>query len=198
MLFTFADFHRLTQRIKQKISLMVGRAVLTAIDNSKKSQRLQLVALANEVLGDVERFQEYGLETYPDTNAEVLALFFNGNRDQGIAVCVHDRRYRPTDLAAGEVALYTKEDAGGQHRIHLKSGKEIDVIGDVVSLGKLASAKKTLSNSDLVDAINTLITALNTHVHSGGTGPGGLTGTPGTPFGSLTKANYVTTETQAS
>ncbi len=173
---------------------MIGRAILAAVDNSEKTQKLQVVALYDETITGVERFQEYGLETRPKTDAEVLLAFINGNRDQGIALCVHDRRYRPQDLAEGEVALYTLEDLTTKdHRVHLKTGKAIDIFSTAIKLGA-TSGHKTLCLSDLVDAINTLITVYNTHTHNE---TGAVTLVPNQLQTSLVKATYATSETEA-
>ncbi|OGC76298.1 hypothetical protein A2619_05785 [candidate division WWE3 bacterium RIFOXYD1_FULL_39_9] len=118
---------RLLAPIKRQIYMLIGRAIVSYIDNSKSTQLLQLRLLADEISSNVERFEEYGFTTYPLVNSEALASFVNGNRNHGIILCVHDRRYRPTDLASGEVAIYTHEDLSSpNHRIHLKSGNEIE------------------------------------------------------------------------
>jgi phage baseplate assembly protein V len=97
--------------IKKKIFLLIGRAILTAIDNSGNIQKIQVTALKDETISDVERAQEYGLETYPktDSEAEVIILFLNGNREQGICVKIHDRANRPTGLNEGDVYLYNAD-----------------------------------------------------------------------------------------
>lgn len=129
------DFRRLIEPLKRRIFLLLGRAILTAIDNAGNTQKMQITVLSNETISDVERFQEYGLETYPFTDAEPLAVFLNGNRDHGIVLCVHDRRYRPKDLVEGEAALYTDEDQlTGGCRVHLKRGQIIDVKGKELNL----------------------------------------------------------------
>jgi phage baseplate assembly protein V len=183
MFLRMADFHRTVTKLKHKIFLSVGRGIVSAINNSGKTQRCQLQALANEILAGVDRYQEYGLETFPKTDAEFLAVFPGGNRDQGVIVCVHDRRYRPTNLASGEVMVYTLENVGGDHRIHLKSGKAVEVVGTVVKLGA-SSGHKAVCVEDLIDAFNN-----HTHPETGAT-----TGTPTVP---LVKADYVTQETKA-
>ena len=99
----WTEFQRLTRTMRNKIFLLIGRAILTAINNAEGTQKVQITGLDGETITDIERMQEYGLETYPDIGAEGLGAFINGNRDQGIVIVIHDRRYRPTDLAAGEV-----------------------------------------------------------------------------------------------
>lgn len=123
-----SDWKRLIAPVQRKIFLSLSRAILKAVNNSKKTQKIQIVALSDETITDIERFQEYGFETYPIIDAEAFAAFLNGNRDHGIILCVHDRRYRPTNLAEGEIANYTDEDqSAGGHRIHFKRGQIIEI-----------------------------------------------------------------------
>jgi len=103
---TAQDIFRWLQPLKKKIMLLVGRCILTAINNSEGTQKIQIKGLKNETVTDIERFQEYGFETYPKKDSEALILFINGNRDSGIVACVHDRNYRPKDLSEGDVCVY--------------------------------------------------------------------------------------------
>lgn len=213
---TLKDFKRLIQPIKNKIFLLVGRAILKAINNSEGTQKIQVVALNGETITDIERFQEYGFETYPKTNAEVLCLFFNGNRDHGFAICAHDRRYRPTGLVEGEVVVYTDEDSFSDHRIHFKRNRIIEKKADK-DVENLDTSKtvttpiETHTNSssftvdspqitlgsDSFSAVKNLIdsrfqTLYNNHVHTNGAG-GGNTGTPTTTLTS----SHMTSKTKA-
>lgn len=56
----------------------------------------------------VELPQGYGFASVPETGAELFAVFANGERSAGVALAFDDRRKRPLDLEAGEVALYGK------------------------------------------------------------------------------------------
>jgi phage gp45-like len=177
---TFGDFRRLIEPIKRKIFLVLGRAILKAINNTEGTQKIQVIALADETITDMERFQEYGFETYPLAEAEVAAIFLNGNRDHGIALCVHDRRYRPSDLVSGEVAIYTDEDATTPFRIHLKRGRIVysrtDKNQEVVDTEKYINSPKIVLGSDTWASVRKLIderfqTLFNTHTH-GGIDPG--------------------------
>lgn len=132
-----SDVKRMLAPIRRKLFLLLGRALLAAVDNSEGTQKLQLTLLKDETITGVERFQEYGLETYPKDGAEALAVFLRGNRNQGIVLCVHDRRYRPTYLNEGEVCMYTDEDEPGatqRHRVHLLNNREIEIGGDDINI----------------------------------------------------------------
>jgi phage baseplate assembly protein V len=121
---TLNDFSRLTDVIKRKIFLLLGRALLTAVNNAEKTQKIQVSLLKDETVSDIERFQEYGFETFPKKgSAESIIGFLNGNRDHGIVLCVHDREYRPTDLVEGDTRHY---DYRGNKITCLGTGIEIE------------------------------------------------------------------------
>lgn len=111
------DVERHIAPIRKKIMLLVGRCILAAVNNSEKTQKIQIKGLKGETGTDIERYQEYGFETYPKKDCEVLTLFINGNRDQGVVACVHNRETRPKDLNEGDVCVY---DCNG-NRVWLKS-----------------------------------------------------------------------------
>lgn len=128
------DFAKLTVPIRRKIQLVLGRALLAAVDNSYGTQLLKVDLMADETVSRVERFQPFGFESFPVEGAEVISAFLGGNREQGIALVVHDRRYRPKDLSAGDSAQYSQWDKESGHRVHLyrSNGKlVVRVLGDV-------------------------------------------------------------------
>lgn len=129
------DFNRLLRPLKAKVYRIIGKAIVKAIDNSNSAQKLQITVLKNETVTDIERVQEYGLDTYPKADSQAIILSLNGNRENGVVINVSDRRYRLTNLSEGEVAIYTYEDANaGGHRIHLKSGQEIEINCDTLDV----------------------------------------------------------------
>ena len=127
-------FGRLAAPLKRRVLLMIGRAVVTLIDDARRMQTLQLVALAGETIDGAERFQQYGLSAHPQPGAEALLLTPGGIRQHPIVAAVDDRRYRPRGLAQGEVCLYTDEDGEQTHRIHLARGREIRLIAGASSI----------------------------------------------------------------
>lgn len=161
MMMILPDLRRLLAPLKKRIFLLAGRAILSAVDNAEGTQKLMVTVLNNETINGVERFQEYGFETYPFADSEPFVVFLNGNRDHGFAICVHDRRYRPTDLVEGEAVVYTDEDkAAGDHRVHLKRGKKIDVLGTQIALsGDWGGLRAFIDER--------FISLFNAHVHSG-------------------------------
>lgn len=104
---SFNDLTRFLQPIKRKIFLLIGRAILMAVNPLGKTMKIQVVGLNGETITDVEWIKNYGFDSYPipSLTAEAVIGFVNGNRDQGIALAVGDRELRPT-LAIGEVSMY--------------------------------------------------------------------------------------------
>lgn len=151
--------------LKRKVLLMLGRAIITAVDDSKGFQELKLELLAGESKEGVERMQNYGFTSKPFTDAEALCGFVGGNRSHGVAFVVDDRRYRLKDLEDGEVAIYTDEG----DKIHFKRGNKLEitssdvkVIATSVELGDTAS--EAVLNGE------TFQTFFNNHVHVGNLG----------------------------
>lgn len=114
---------RLLDSIKRKIFLLIGRGVVKTVTPTTGTQGVQVVALDNETISDIERLEEYGFTSVPLAESEAVIGFPNGNRDQGIVLCIGDRRYRPTNLASGEVSVY---DNNGS-KILLKADGSIEI-----------------------------------------------------------------------
>ena len=108
---------------------MVGRAVLTVVDDSTGLQTVQVEGLRGEVIDGAERMQLYGITSYPLKGADAVLLAVGGVRQHSV-VLIDDRRHRPTGLSEGEVCIYSSH---GQ-RIILKANGEIDVMGDKINL----------------------------------------------------------------
>jgi phage baseplate assembly protein V len=138
----------------RRLSMLAARAVVRLINNLAARQRLQLELLADELQDDVERAQDCGFTSYPLPGCGASYC---------VAVVVDDRRYRPTDLAPGEVALYTDEG----DRIVLRRGSVIAV---------------TAETRIRVDAPEPEFTGnvriAGTHTHVGVTPGSGVSGTP--------------------
>ena len=214
--------NRILATIKSKIYMMIGHAVVLAVSNKETIdgvekifplQKLEVECLAGDRFTNIERVQEYGLETYPavdntdkntDGYPEAVAVFINGNRDQGIVIKVGDRRYRINNLQEGEVALYTKWNGDptgtdmGDHEIRMKEEKEIAMKAANVTITctedvtiNCANANINCSEDTNIDCVNAAIncsknadidcvtaniTATTNINLDGGSGAGDLTG----------------------
>jgi phage baseplate assembly protein V len=117
-----AAVQKIMAPVMRRVRLMVGLAVLSALNDAHKMQRAQVKLLAGEVRDGADRYQNYGHTSVPLAGAEGVFLAVGGNRDRGVLVAVDDRRYRPTGLAAGESCLYTILDKlGTGHRVYLRA-----------------------------------------------------------------------------
>lgn len=110
-----SDLSRLLAPLFRRLSNMMARGTVAAVNAASKMQALQVRLLAGEVKDGIEHFEPYGFTSHPKTGAEAIGLFFDGDRSHGIVVVVADRRYRLTGLQEGEVALH---DDQGQ-KVHL-------------------------------------------------------------------------------
>lgn len=161
-----------------KMQLMVGRALLLAVDNSGKSQRLRLQFNQDDLADGIGRLQEYGMETNPPVgdSAEVAYMSIGGDRGLTYVIVTQVREFRPVGLAAGEVQIYTKF---GQ-KVYLKADGSIEINAGTHAV-QVTGGDITLSgNVNLKDAggepvmLETIITKLNNHKHIE---TGGTTGT---------------------
>ncbi len=109
--------------MRNRIRLMVGRAVISMVSDAGGIQKLQGQLLAGETQDDMERVQHYGFTSVPLGGAEAVVVFPGGLRDHGLVIAVDDRRYRLKGLQGGEVALY---DDLERHVLLGRSGIEVD------------------------------------------------------------------------
>lgn len=127
-----ANIIRVIEAILKKLFLLIGRGIVKQVNASGKVQRIQITGVKGEIISDMERMQNYGFESYPSTEMEATTLFFNGNRDQGVVICVTDRAVKPITLSENDVLVYDKHG----NTIHCKSTGIVatDKNGNVVEL----------------------------------------------------------------
>lgn len=125
------------------------RGVITLVKAAGAVQLVQMDALAGEQLQDNELMQHYGFTSNPLPGTMAIVLPIGGRTAHGIIVATEHGSYRIKNLAPGEVALYTDEDqAGADHRIILKRGKEIHLVAGASSI-VLTPAGITITTPDL-------------------------------------------------
>jgi len=112
----------LLEKLQRGIRLMIGRAVIASIDDGTGLQRLQLKALADEVMDLRERFQEYGFSSHPHKGAEAVLVSLGGNRTNTVVIAVDDRRYRLKLENEGDVAMYSS----GENYLIMRANGDID------------------------------------------------------------------------
>lgn len=129
--------NKLLTPIQRRLRLMVSRAVIGLVNDSLKTQRLQLTLLEGEVQDGVERFAEYGFTSVPHKSCQAVAVSIGGSRSHLIIIATHDGDSRLKGLAEGEVALY--DDLG--QKVHLtRDGIVIDGAGKPITLQNFSVA----------------------------------------------------------
>jgi len=160
--------------ILNRLANLISRVVLSRVDDSKKMQAVQLTALDGETRENVERVQNYGFTSVPLAGAEGVAVFVGGYRDHGLVVAMDDRRYRPTGLQAGEVALYSS----GGTKVLLKANGDVEITpasGSVKVIGDVLAGTISLKNHTHPHG------GLATNATVGLAGPATITGSTGAP-----------------
>ena len=148
--------------LKRMIMLMIGRCVLTAVDDSGGLQTLQLKIYGRPV-EDVERMQDFGVSSVPMEGFEAIYAHLGGSASHPVVLAVVDRDCRPVDQPAGSTILY---NAFGD-QVRVLDGKVV-VASDEVLLGE--SAVRKLIDERMIDVYNL-------HTHST-TSAGSPTGAP--------------------
>lgn len=137
-------------RFKLAIAQGVGRLI--------GDKKLQAEFMDGEPLDNVFRIEPYGLSYRPKAGCQVYALFPNGDRTNGLALVIGDKRYQMT-LAEGEVGLH--DDLGNW--VHIKRGGVIEV----------KASSKVIADTPLVETtgdlhVNGKITSDNGYYGAGG------------------------------
>lgn len=178
--------------IKRRLAMLAARSVVRLVDDTSDRQTLQVEILKAELRDGIERVQNYGFTSHPQTGCDAIILCAGGAREQSIAIVVDDRRYR-LKLQPGEVAVY--DDLGNfvqllRDRIHAKHTDEIKAEAPTVRVAAtdvIIDATTTTINSDVNVVGNTTFTGTvkangksidDTHKHTGVTAGSGITGTP--------------------
>lgn len=102
---------------------MLARGTVVLANAGKKMQSLQIRLTAGELKDGVEHFEPYGFTSNPLAGAEVLTAFLGGDRSHAVVVVASDRRYRISEVAPGEVVIFTDEG----DKVHFKRGQVIDI-----------------------------------------------------------------------
>jgi phage baseplate assembly protein V len=124
-------FKSMLKPLRERVMLMIAKAVVTMTDDGGGVQRVQMRLLSGETRSAASRFQNYGLSSRPAGQALAVALFVGGGRDHPLVVALEDTAARPRGLRPGEVIVY---DDQGQS-VHLtRDGIVIDGGGRAVTI----------------------------------------------------------------
>jgi phage baseplate assembly protein V len=160
---------------QRRIENLLARGTLTAVNTARKMQRLNVKLLGGEQKQGVEYFDDYGFTSAPLAGAEVLSLFFDGDRSHGVCIRVADRRYRLA-VAAGEVAMY--DDLG--RKVHFtRAGLVVDGASHLVTVKSLVkvrveapSLECTGEIKDLCDTAGKTMSSMRSNYNSHDHNPG--------------------------
>ena len=124
-------FDRLSRELRRRVQLMIGRAVLTVVNDSTPLQTVQVEALPGEIIDGAERFQMYGFTSHPKPGADALVLSVGGIRQHPV-ILIDDRRRRMKEIwPKARSAIYGPED---DQYIKLKADGSIEIKGTRIDL----------------------------------------------------------------
>lgn len=158
-------FSRAVAPLKRKVLLMVGRAIITAVDDSKNIQELQISILADEVQEGVQHFQNYGFRSNPPKQTEAILLSIGGNRDNPVIIASENRNAKSVlpDLAEGESVWYHHLE-----EVYLQwKGKNLE--------GKADKIKIENENNEIISVLSELVQEILDSLTETALGPAPLT-----------------------
>lgn len=168
------DVRRIVEPLHRRVMLMFSRATIERTDDSGSSQRLQVTALTDEVIDNLERCGIYGISSNPVPGAAAVVMFTGGDRSNGVVVSTDDYRYRIHGLKSGEVVIYNNTGT----KILLRSDGNIEISGGNVNVTdsdvNVLSGNINVSNGDVIASG----ISLKNHIHSGVDTGHGNTGSP--------------------
>lgn len=132
------SLNRFVDPLKRRLRLMIARSILDLVDDSGGRQRVQIHRFGGTDGDDmVERFQDYGITSWPHPGGETIDVLVGGNAPHRVVIRCEDRRYRFKVSEEGEVAVY--DDQGQvvwlrRDGVHVKSPKTVRLEGDVVEI----------------------------------------------------------------
>lgn len=142
----------LLEPLRVRVSSMIARAVVRAVSDGHQRQELRVAIMGKDVAARVERFENYGLASYPYPGAGALLVFPQGNPDHPIALVVDDKAKRPQGLVEGEVRVWA---AGGAKvslkpdgTIRIEAPGKVEVVADQVEVS--GAEDVTIDGADLV------------------------------------------------
>lgn len=109
--------------MKDRLLLMVGRAVIRAVNNTPNIQELQLAVMAGESIDRVQSMQHFGFTSNPPVGSEGIVVALGGSRENCIVIATENRKVRFKNTAPGESAIYTDDGT----YIHLKKAGQVEV-----------------------------------------------------------------------
>lgn len=103
---TLDDLQRLLRPLGRRVSTMVSRVVLRAVDDAPGRQEVQAEGFADELHPRVEHFQPFGLRARPPVGSEGIGLAVGGARNHLVVLALSAKDAGNQALDDGDVLLY--------------------------------------------------------------------------------------------
>lgn len=118
-------FNRAIEPFKNRLMLMVNRAVITSTNDSKAIQTVQVKVLAGETKKEVPCIQHFGFSSHAPASSDAIMISVNGNRENSAIIGSENREFRFKSLDEGDAVIYNK---GGKF-VHVK-GENVEMLLD--------------------------------------------------------------------
>lgn len=157
---------QLIEQLKNKIRLIVGRALVEAVNSASGEDGLSIdISLpGGERHTKVPLFQQYGLTSKPNKDSEAVVLFIGGARDNGVAIATQGNASFLPSLDDGEVAMFSEY---GQTIILKKDGS-------IVAKPKFGKSYRIESDVEVTGDIKAFcdgaFITMKNHIHMTGVG----------------------------
>lgn len=148
----------------------VFRGKINLTKSADKIQKVQVSALADETLQDVELMQHFGFTSHPPAGTEALIIPIGGKTSHSVVVATENGQFRVKALKTGEVAIYDQSGSS----IVLKQGKVIDINCTTLNItaptinikGNITQKGSITNNGDVTSSGVSLVG----HTHTGDSG----------------------------
>ncbi len=107
--------------VSRRVRMLATRVTITAVDDSRRIQTVQVSGLEGEDLPDVQRLQQFGFSANPPIGATGLVICIGGSRTNPVVISAEDGSTRVLNLEPGEACVY---NAFGDF-IRLKTSGEV-------------------------------------------------------------------------
>lgn len=153
----------MTADLKRRVMGMIGRGIVKRVNDADGMQLLQIKLSANHLVDDVEHFHPFGHTAVPEVGAECIVWAVGGDRSHLIATVV-DRRKRPKNMTAGQVALY--DSAGNMVKLCNNGTAEVMGNTDYAALASKVDAElvKIAAALSGVAGAGGVLTGANTYI----------------------------------
>lgn len=178
------------RRMLRRIQATIGRGRVTSSRDDGPAQMIQAQLGPLEIRDNTPRLSEFGFASRPPVGSDVVLVFVNGDRTNGIVVATGHQASRPINLKAGESqvydlfgkCIYFTEDDGivveangtpvtvnNATMVTINASEKVlldtpllEVTGDIHAHGDITDKKRSMDADRAI---------YNVHTHGGGSPP---------------------------